>query len=203
MSTSVDYTSVLHSDLDLRGDYVRLVPLERTHLPALQSIAADQRIWEHYLYDCSQPDVFHREMENAFVQRELGHHFPFVIKQRDTDDIVGSTRLLDIQPAHRKVEIGWTWMHPDTWGSVLNLEAKLLLLQLCFEELHVVRVLLKTDERNTRSRKAIEKIGAQFEGILRNDMIRDNGTCRNSAYYSIIDSEWMMIRAALRARIHV
>ncbi len=104
---------------------------------------------------------------------------------------------MDIQPNHKKLEIGWTWLHPDYWGTEVNLECKLLLLTYCFEELKTYRVQFKTDENNIRSRKAIEKIGGKFEGILRHDMIRDNGTKRNSAYFSIIDSEWGDVKRAL------
>ena len=97
---------------------------------------------------------------------------------------------MDIFPKHKKLEIGSTWLHPGYWATEINLECKLLLLTYCFEELKAVRVQLKTDENNIRSRKAIEKIGGQFEGVLRNEIIRDNGTKRNSAIYSIIDEEW-------------
>ncbi|MDJ1499626.1 GNAT family protein [Xanthocytophaga agilis] len=104
---------------------------------------------------------------------------------------------MDIQPKHKKLEIGFTWMHPDYWGSSINTECKFLLLHYCFEHLDIQRVHIKTDETNTRSRKAIEKIGGQFEGIIRNDMVRDNGTKRNSASYSIIDQDWQHIKAHL------
>ncbi len=97
---------------------------------------------------------------------------------------------MDIQPVHKKLEIGSTWVHPNFWGSAVNLECKFLLLTYAFEKLHTKRVQFKTDENNVRSRKAIEKIGGQFEGILRNDMLRDNNTLRNSAVYSIIEGEW-------------
>ena len=104
---------------------------------------------------------------------------------------------MDIQPTHKKLEIGWTWLHPDYWTTKLNLECKYLLLTYCLEQIEAFRVQLKTDENNIRSRKAIVKIGGQFEGIIRNDMIRDNGTKRNSAYFSIIDSDWPMIKINL------
>ena len=97
---------------------------------------------------------------------------------------------MDIQFKHRKLEIGTTWVQPEYWGTEVNLECKLLLLTFCFETMQTIRVQLKTDENNARSRKAIEKIGGQFEGILRNDMLRDNNTRRNSACYSIIEQEW-------------
>ena len=115
---------------------------------------------------------------------------PFVIIHKQDGKIIGSTRLMHIDPPHRKLEIGWTWLHPDYWATAVNLECKLLLLSFCFETLQAVRVQLRTDERNIRSRKAIAKIGGKYEGILRHDLIRDNGTFRNSAYFSLIHTEW-------------
>ena len=88
------------------------------------------------------------------------------------------------------MEIGWTWITRNYWGTAINLECKLLLLTFCFETLGALRVQLKTKDTNTRSRKAIEKIGGQFEGILRKDKIQADGTPRNAAYYSILDDEW-------------
>jgi RimJ/RimL family protein N-acetyltransferase len=114
---------------------------------------------------------------------------------------------MDIQQQHKKLEIGSTWLHPTYWATVVNLECKLLLLTHCFEVLEASRVQLKTDENNIRSRKAIEKIGGQFEGILRSDMLRDNNTKRNSAYYSIIAEEWPVIKIKLtdlyNAKLHL
>ena len=97
---------------------------------------------------------------------------------------------MDIHPKDRKLEIGWTWLHPDYWATAINPECKLLLLTYCFETLKTIRVQLKTSDINLRSRKAIEKIGGKFEGVLRKDRIRDNGVPRNSAYFSIIEEEW-------------
>ena len=124
------------------------------------------------------------------AERKKGNQFPFVIFHKHNKKLIGSTRFLDIQPKHKKLEIGSTWLHLDYWATEVNLECKLLLLTYCFENLQTIRVQLKTDENNIRSRKAIEKIGGQFEGILRNDMIRANNTIRNSAYYSILINEW-------------
>jgi RimJ/RimL family protein N-acetyltransferase len=116
---------------------------------------------------------------------------------KQTGKIIGSTRFMDIQSRHKKLEIGWTWLHPDYWATAVNPECKLLLLDYCFETLRTSRVQLKTDENNLRSRKAIEKIGGHFEGILRNDMIKENGIKRNSASFSIIEEEWPVTRVRL------
>jgi len=176
--------------LTLSGQTVDLLSLNEEHFPVLESLAKDKRIWEFYAFDGSDPNTFANILSSAISEREKGSQFPFVIFHKYENKIIGSTRFLDLQPIHKKLEIGSTWLHPDYWGSTINLECKLLLLTYCFETLHALRVQLKTDENNIRSRKAIEKIGGQFEGILRNDMLRDNNTRRNSAYYSIIEEEW-------------
>ena len=174
----------------LEGENIKLIPLKKEHFPALQEIASHKRIWEFYSFDCSEAGIFLREFDEALKEAANGNQFPFVIFYKPTNKIIGSTRLLYLQPAHRKLEIGWTWIHPDYWHTEVNAECKSLLLNYCFNTLKTIRVQLKTDEINIRSRKAIEKTGAKFEGVLRNDVIRDNGTYRNSAYYSIIEGEW-------------
>lgn len=181
----------------LTGQSVKLVPLEKTHFDELANIACDERIWKFYAVDCANHAIFMREFTEALAEQERGTQFSFVIFHNEQQKLIGSTRFLSIQPKHRKLEIGWTWLHPGYWATEVNAECKLLLLTHCFEELSTVRVQIKTDENNTRSRKAIEKIGGQFEGILRNDMIRENGTYRNSAYYSITDSDWPLVKEKL------
>ena len=188
--------------LTLTGQTVDLLSLNEEHFPALESLAKDKRIWEFYAFDGSAPDVFAKILSSTIPERDKGTQFPFVILHKVENKIIGSTRFLDIQANHKKLEIGFTWLHPDYWGSAINLECKLLLLTYCFETLHTLRVQLKTDENNIRSRKAIEKIGGQFEGILRNDMLRDNNTSRNSAYYSIIEEEWEEKKLNLNALYH-
>lgn len=115
--------------------------------------------------------------------------------------VAGSTRLMDISRQHRGMEMGWTWLQPYLWGTGFNEECKFLLLNHAFEELKAVRIYLKTDENNLRSRKAIQKIGATFEGVLRNHMIRDDGSYRHSAVYSIIEEEWPTVKEKLKAII--
>ncbi|WP_336517700.1 GNAT family protein [Pollutibacter soli] len=192
MSPWIDY------DTTLNGEFIVLSPLMPYHFEDLILLANDSRIWEHYVYDGTNPEKMQSTLDSALKDKENGTQFPFVIIDKATSRIVGSTRFMDIVSAHRKLEIGSTWLHPDHWAKVVNLEAKLLLLTHCFEHLKTLRVQLKTDERNIRSRKAIEKIGGVFEGILRNDMLRDNGTHRNSAYYSFIDTEWPAKKKALQ-----
>jgi RimJ/RimL family protein N-acetyltransferase len=184
-------------DKPLTGEIVELRPLDETHFADLVSLSKDKRIWEFIPIDMSTTEKVLRRLQEALDEKEKGTQFPFVILSKAENRIIGSTRLMDIQPQHKKLEIGWTWLHSDYWGTKLNSECKYLLLKFCFDELSAVRVQLKTDENNLRSQKAILKTGARYEGTLRNDMTRDDGTLRNSCYYSIINSEWPDVRSKL------
>ncbi|MFZ4798034.1 MAG: GNAT family N-acetyltransferase [Bacteroidia bacterium] len=181
----------------LVGGYIKLVPMDEIHFEDLTFIGNETKIWEFIPTDMSSKEKRFQTFLNAMIEREKGAQFPFIVYHQHDNKIIGSTRLMNIEPKHMKLEIGWTWLHPDYWATAVNLECKLLLLNFCFEELKAIRVQLKTDENNIRSQKAILKIGAQFEGVLRNDWIRDNGTIRNSAYFSIINSEWKNARENL------
>ncbi len=185
----------------LKGNQVTLFPLEACHFGELQLLAKDNRIWEFLPADCSKPETFQINFTEALVEKEKGTQYPFVITNNKNGNLIGSTRFLDIQMQHKKLEIGWTWLHPNFWRTPINLECKLLLLAFCFDTLQMNRVQLKTSDTNMRSRKAIEKLGATFEGILRKDRIRDNGSIRNSAYYSILDNEWITIKQDLLAKL--
>ncbi len=180
----------INQPLILESELIKLISLEKKYLPELEQVAKDKRIWEYYPYDGTDSNRFYKTFEIALSDREKGTQFPFIIFHKKDNKIIGSTRFLDIDKYYKKLEIGATWLHPNYWATEVNLECKLLLLRYCFETLKTVRVQLKTDENNIRSRKAIEKIGGTFEGVLRNDMIRDNGSKRNSAYFGFIDDNW-------------
>jgi len=183
--------------ITLDGQLVQLFTLNKDHFSELESLAKDKRIWQHYVYDGSDSNTLRAVLKTALIDMLNGTQLPFVIYLRREKRLIGSTRFMDIQPLNRKLEIGSTWLHPDYWGSEVNLECKLLMLTYCFEKVGALRVQFKTDEDNKRSRKAIEKIGGKFEGIFRHDMLRDNGTNRNSAYYSIINLEWSDVKTNL------
>jgi len=191
MTNWIDHWTVLS------GQVVDLIPLQKEHFPELVKLSKDKRIWEFYIFNWYDSEKFLDVLKSAIVEKEKGTQFPFIIYHKPEKKIIGSTRFLEIQPLHKKLEIGWTWLHPDYWGTEVNLECKLLLLTFCFEKLQAMRVQLKTDENNLRSRKAIEKIGGKFEGILRHDLLRDNETKRNSALYSILDNEWNNVKTNL------
>jgi len=174
----------------LTGNIVELIPLQNVHFAELEALAKDERIWEFYSVNGADSNTILNALQNGLDERERGTQYPFVIYHKEHQKIIGSTRFIDIQPLHNKLEIGWTWLHPDYWATAVNLECKLLLLTFAFETLGAYRVQFKTDVLNVSSRKAIAKIGGVFEGILRNDMVRENGTKRDSAYFSIIVQDW-------------
>lgn len=180
----------IHHPTVLTGETVKLVPLAKEHFDELYAAASDKKLWELIPTDCSKRETFDTAYNFALAEREKGNQYPFVIIHGATNEIIGSTRFFEIFPQDKKLEIGWTWVVTKYWGTEINFECKLLLLTYCFETLQTRRVQIKTDATNLRSRKAIEKIGGQFEGILRKDRIKENGVSRNAAYYSIIDDEW-------------
>ena len=182
---------------NLKGNIVHLAPLEKEHFEELYLAASDKKLWEFVPLDCSVLETFNQAYSFALTEREKGNQYPFVIIENSSNKIIGSTRLFDLFPDDKKLEIGWTWIESQFWGTKVNFECKLLLLKFCFEELKVRRVQIKTDERNIRSQKAIKKIGAQFEGILRKDKIKENGDSRNGMYFSVIDDEWVTVKEGL------
>ncbi len=181
----------------LEGELVSLIPLDPSHFNELALLADDKRIWEHIPVDMSNTVKCISAFNTALTYVQNETEYPFIIYHKANRKIIGSTRLMEISQPNTKLEIGWTWLHPDYWATAINLDCKLALLTYCFEALEAIRVQLKTDENNKRSRKAILKIGAKFEGILRKDRIRDNGTVRNTAYFSILDTEWPDVKINL------
>ncbi|SIT19146.1 Protein N-acetyltransferase, RimJ/RimL family [Chryseobacterium ureilyticum] len=185
----------------LEGTTIELIPLEKEHLEELYTAAADKELWANIPSDCSDKELFYKNYEFALSERENGNQYPFVIRNKQTKRLIGSTRFFEIYPSDRKLEIGWTWITKEFWGTSVNLESKLLLLTYCFETLKTNRVQLKTKDNNFRSRKAIEKIGGVFEGILRKDKIQQDGSTRNAAYYSILDNEWNTAKVKIETQI--
>lgn len=185
----------------LSGQIIDLVPLEEKHFDELYKAATYKKIGEFYTGDWSVHETFLKVYSGALKQREKGNEYPFVIFHKPTKNIIGSTRLLDIVPYDRRLEIGGTWLMPEFWATDINLDCKLSLLTYCFETLKTKRVQLKTQHDNLRSRKAIEKIGGIYEGVLRKHMLKDDGTYRSSAYFSILDDEWEMAKENIQSRL--
>mmetsp|Transcript_10762 Transcript_10762/g.15748 ORF Transcript_10762/g.15748 Transcript_10762/m.15748 type:complete len:261 (+) Transcript_10762:61-843(+) len=144
-----------------------------------------------------RPPPIGREAFEPFFKDMINNKNRHAFIVREGTDIVGSTSYYDINDSHRQVEIGYTHIRPEYWRTSVNTQAKLMMLQHAFEELHCIRVQFRTDEQNGRSRAALERIGAVYEGIRRNDRILEDGRTRNCVFYSILQEEWPMVKSNL------
>lgn len=186
----------------LEGNRVKLIPLVMDHAEELWESAKNEDLWQHYTFRRMENfDKFKDFLAGSLKEAETGKGFTFTIIDKATGKMRGGTSFLDIQPASRSLEIGRTCLAKELHGTGFNAECKFLLLRYCFEEMKLIRVFFKTDSNNIRSQKAMEKIGARFEGVLRNHMIRDDGTFRHSAYYSIIEGEWNGVKEKLSEQL--
>jgi RimJ/RimL family protein N-acetyltransferase len=184
----------------LDGRIVRLEPLSRSHEQGLWTASRDPRTWRWL--SIVQPQTgseWSAWIEQALAEADAGREIPLVTVLNGA--VVGSTRFLALRPEHGSVEVGWTWLHPDAWGTGANVEAKLLQLRHAFETWGCRRVELKTDALNERSRRALEALGATFEGIHRKHMLVRAGESRDSAWYSVVDDGWPSVRAQLESRL--
>jgi N-acetyltransferase len=185
----------------LEGPHVRLEPLDRRHADDLAEAASDPLIWRWLPVRVTSREDLERWIDEALAASAAGTEHPFAVVDRPTGRAIGSTRYMDIAPAHKGVEVGWTWYGRAAWGGIVNPESKLLLLTHAFEDWGALRLCLKTDSLNERSRAAIIKLGAKYEGDLRNHRIRADGSHRHSSYYSILDTEWPAVKDGLEQRL--
>jgi N-acetyltransferase len=182
----------------LTGRHVRLEPMTVAHTAALAEIGVGQNFWDFMLYgNMDTPEDMRNWISDILSRAEKGTDLPFVATQLASGRVAGATRYLNIMPKDRGLEIGGTWYGPEFQRTVVNTECKYLLLRHAFETLGCIRVQLKTDLRNERSQKAIERIGAVKEGTLRNHMILPDGRYRHSVFYSILDTEWPQVKKRL------
>ncbi len=184
----------------LEGRIVRLEPLRREHAAGLWDASRDPQTWTWL--SIAQPAT--REeldglVETALAAARAGTEIPLVTISHE--EVVGSTRFLAVRPEHRSVEIGWTWLHPRAWRTGTNVEAKLLMLDHAFATWGCRRVEFKTDALNERSRRALEALGAAFEGVHRKHMLVRGGESRDSAWYAITDDTWPAVRMQLEQRL--
>ena len=184
--------------ITLTGTHVQLEPMTEEHIPGLAEIGVGQSFWDFMLYgNINSVDDMRSWVRDILSRAELGTDLPFVVIHLPSGRVAGATRYLNIVPQDRGVEIGGTWYGIEFQRTAVNTECKYLLLSHAFETLGCIRVQLKTDLRNERSQKAIERIGAVREGVLRNHMVLPNGRYRHSVYYSILDSEWPEVKNRL------
>lgn len=185
----------------LGGSRVNVEPLATTHEHDLYEAAQDMD-WSLMPVDPSaDAAVFHAWLGEALALAARGEQQPFAVLDAGTGRAIGSTRYLSLRPEHRGLEIGYTWHASSVWGTGVNVEAKLLLLEHAFERLGCLRVEFKTDAQNERSRAALLALPARFEGIFRKHMVVRDGELRDSAYYAITDDEWPNVKRELRRRL--
>ena len=184
----------------LDGARVRLEPLDRRHAAGLLEAGRDREIWR-YMPHTGFDGLASVEawIDGALELVADGAAVVFAMIDKDGGAVAGSTRYLDIRPEHRAVEIGWTWLGIAHQRTAINTECKYLLLRHAFEDLGMIRVQLKTDLRNERSQRAIERIGGVREGVLRRSLIMPDGHRRDSVYYSIVEEEWPAVAQRLRS----
>ncbi|MBZ5633569.1 MAG: GNAT family N-acetyltransferase [Acidobacteriia bacterium] len=185
----------------LPGRHVRLEPLAQTHHAALCAIGLDPELWELIPYRVTTPEEMAAYIQSALDAQAAGSVLPFATVHAPSGLVIGSTRYMNIDPANRRLEIGATWIAGPWRRTPVNTEAKYLMLRHAFETLGCIRVELKTDSLNQRSRNAIRRIGASEEGTLRQHMITWSGRLRDSVYFSILDSEWPRVKQDLEHKL--
>lgn len=185
----------------LSGEIVILEPLAPGHFDALAEASRPAEIWAWWTVDMSTAAAFGAWFEDALRAREEGTRAPFATLDARTGVPIGSTSFMTLRPEHAGLEIGWTWLTSAAWQTGANAEAKLMMLNHAFGALGCQRVEFSTNALNERSRRALEALPAQFEGIKRDDRILHDGSRRSSAVYSILDREWPDVAANLTARV--
>jgi N-acetyltransferase len=187
----------------LQGSTVRLEPIRREHAAIFWNIAKDhmEEIFRWIPYPMHTPQDFRTFVDKILDEQDRGLSVAFATVQRSSGETIGSTRFMNIDSANRRVEIGSTWIVPAWQRTLVNSEAKYLMLRHAFEVWKCVRVELKTDVLNHKSRNAILRIGAKEEGTLRKHLLTSSGRWRDTVYFSILDSEWADVKARLEARL--
>ncbi len=186
----------------LTGKYVRLEPLSEAHVPGLAEIGAGQDFWRFMVYGDINNEADLRKWAIEILSRaQRGTDLPFAVIHLASGRLAGATRYMNMIPNDRGLEIGGTWYGTEFQRSAVNTECKYLLMTYAFETLHAIRVQLKTDLLNERSQRAIERLGAKKEGVLRNHMILPDGRIRDSVFYSILDTEWLDVKKNLEAML--
>ena len=191
MITTVNF---FDQDIILEDDLVRIEPLEEKHFEWLMPVAMQESLWLFTVAKINSAETFRKYFDTALEEKRNKKSYPFAYYNKQTQQYVGSTRYGNIEFAHKKLEIGWTWIHPSMQGTGFNKHCKFLLLSFGFETLGMNRIELKTSLLNLKSQKAMLKIGATKEGIFRKNIINDDGTLRDTVYFSFINDEWLTVK---------
>ncbi len=189
--------------LTLEGSLVRLEPVRREHAELFWEVAKNdlEDIFRWIPYSMKTPEDFRRLIDTAFGEQERGESVVFATVERSSGRVIGSTRFMNIDRINRRVEIGSTWIAPQWQRTGVNTDAKYVMLRHAFELWQCMRVELKTDALNQKSRNAILRVGAKEEGTLRRHLLTWTGRVRDTVYFSILDNEWPEAKAKLEARM--
>ncbi|MGE6258047.1 GNAT family N-acetyltransferase [Heyndrickxia sporothermodurans] len=187
---------LFHHPPTLENERIQLIPMEFQHASELFNIN-QSKIWDYMLSSVQTEEDMQNWVAAAIEQREEQTALPFTVILKETNQVIGTTKMSLINFQQKACEIGSTWYAQEYQRTFVNTDCKLLLLTFCFEDLQLIRVQLKTDERNNRSQKAIERLGAVKEGVLRNERILSDGYIRNAVIYSITNNEWPVVKKGL------
>ena len=196
------FTEMVVAPVVLEGQHVRLEPLREDHLEGLAAVGLDEDLWRWIPAPVRTVEEMAAYIATALREQGQGVSLPFALVERQSGRLIGSTRYGNIDRIHHRVEIGWSWVARKWQRTAVNSETKYLLLKHAFDTLGCIRVELKTDSLNERSRAAILRIGAQEEGIFRNHIVTASGRIRHTVYYSIVDSEWPTVKARHEAKLY-
>jgi len=198
---AVKFRTALPLSLNFHGEHARLEPLTLAHIEPLNRAAADGELWK--LKVTSVPDSYGMRgyVKSALAKRDEGDQLPFIIRRKSDERIVGTTRYYFINPSYRNLSIGYTWYAASAQRTMINTECKLMLLMHAFEQAGAISVQWHTHHENTRSQAAIKRLGASFEGVLRNSQILADGRIRHTHCFSMLDDEWPASKAFLEARL--
>lgn len=186
------------NNIVLVNDIVTLRTMQLTDIDAIYEAGNFSEIWTHLIVTIQSREDAARFVEQSLLNKDLGKEHPFVIIDNSTNRIIGGTKLMNLDHYHKRIEIGFSWISPAYWRSPINSNCKYLLMQYCFEELNLNRIQIQADVRNERSRNAIARIGATQEGILRDHMVRKDGTPRDTVIFSVIRPEWPMVKIHIK-----
>lgn len=189
------------SPVTLTGEQISLIPLSETHENDLIEATRDGELWKLWYTSVPSPETVKSYIDTALNEQAHGKSLPFAVLRHADKKIVGSTRYMNIETQLRRLEIGSTWYATHAQRTAVNTECKYLLLQYAFESLECIAVEFRTHRFNEASRRAIQRLGAQQDGILRNHRIQPDGTFRDTVVYSILNSEWLVVKSHLRFKL--
>lgn len=182
---------------ELSDDRIALLPITISHIQEMRNLSKDADIWKWYTEDLTNPDALEGWMTKRLEETGRGEKMTYTVKLNETGEIIGSTSFGHIDWIEKDIEIGWTWLGKEYIGSGINKHMKFLMMEHAFDTMGIERLELRTDEKNIRSRKAMEKVGATYDGTLRNHRATQGGRRRNTVIYSIIKSEWPQIKQTI------